>query len=165
MRLLFILLALFTLAHASDTMTEVQGADELQKELNSLNKQAEETLQQVDALSQLHAQLPGLPIEETKARVMRLASDSNFLRAGEELWKSKQRKHLMMIQAAFFVFMLLFKGWRQSRAQHWFKKTLVGLVCSLITWAGLSYVIPLIVLGKPFAVFTSTLWRVVVMGR
>lgn len=165
MKLILALLALAAFAHATGSMTEPQGADELQKELNGLNKQAEEALQKIDKLTSLPSPVTAQQMDAVKARVLRLANDDNFLQSVEALWKNEKRKELFLIQAGFFLFMLLFKAWRQSRAQHWFKKFLVGFACSVISWAGLIYVIPLIVLGKPFAVFTGTLWRVLVMGQ
>ncbi|MGZ3738655.1 MAG: hypothetical protein ACXVB9_04725 [Bdellovibrionota bacterium] len=157
------LLFLITLAHATGSLTEEQGANELAKELNGLNKQAEQVLQQVDKVTGFQPVTPQT-LDKTKETVLKLANDERFLSAAKGLWASEKRKELFLIQAGFFLFMMLFKAWRQSRAHHWFKRLLVGFALSLINWAGMLYVIPLLVLGEPFAIFTGTLWRVLMMG-
>jgi len=162
MRFCLLLLAI-TFAHATGNLTEEQGNDELAKELNGLNKQAEQVLQQVDKVAGFQPVSPQT-LDKTKETVLKLANDDRFLQAAKGLWANEKRKELLLIQAGFFLFMMLFKAWRQSRTHHWFKRLLVGFALSLITWAGMLYVIPLLVLGEPFAVFTTTLWRVLVMG-
>jgi hypothetical protein len=180
-KILFALL-LLAAAHAAGSMTEDQGAQELQKELNGLNKQAEDVLQQIDKLQVLPvpgqpgAALPQMPsmanlpvsgeqMNAVKERVYKIANDDRFMKAAEAVWKSPDRQKLLLIQLGFFLFMILFKAFLQSRTQHWFKKMLVGLMCTIITWVGLSYLIPIAVLGEPFFVVTSTLFKVLVLGQ
>jgi hypothetical protein len=139
---------------------------ELAKELEDYNKQAEQVIKQVDQLANLNvAPAAKERIDATKERALKLANDDRFLQSVKDLWNSDKRNLMLACQAGWFLFMLLFKAWRQSKAHHWFRRLLVGFVCSLFTWVGISYVIPLAVLGQPFVVFTGTLWRVLVMGQ
>jgi hypothetical protein len=138
-------------------------ADDVNKEIADLSRDAEKVMQQMDQLSKVNP-LSVQGVNAVKEKALRLATDDKFLRAAEDLWKNEKRNQMFLVQAGWFLFMLLFKAWRQSRTHHWFKRLLVGGACSLVTWIGLIYVIPLAVLGEPFGVFTGTLWRVLVMG-
>lgn len=133
------------------------------KEINDLVQQPNELLKQAEQLT-ANAPVSHEQIDVLKARALKLATDDRFLKSAEELWKSEKRKKMLAIQLAWFLFMTFFKSWRQSRTPHWFKRVLVGFACSVLTWVGLSYVIPAAVLGEPFLIFTGTLWRVLVTG-
>jgi hypothetical protein len=186
-KILFALFGIFWLvaAHAAGALSEEQGAQELQKELNGLNKQAEDVLQQIDKLQALPVpgqpgtdlpQIPQMPnmanlpisgeqFNAIKERALKLANDDRFMKAAEAAWKSPDRQKLLLIQLGFFLFMILFKAFLQSRARHWFKALLVGFACTIFTWVSLSYAIPLFVLGEPFQIVTSTLFKVMVLGK
>jgi hypothetical protein len=160
MRLLLTLL-LLPLAFANNN--DAPANEDIAKELEQYNRQAEQVLQQVDRLQNL-APVPPEQMDRLKRKALTLAHDDRFLQSAESLWKSESRNKMLLLQAGWFLFMLLFKAWRQSRSTHWFRRLLVGFACSLLTWIGLLYVIPLLALGEPFAVFTGTLWRVLVWG-
>jgi len=137
--------------------------EDLAKELEGFNKQAEQVLQQVDQLTKLQPVSPQ-QMDQVKEKALKLANDDRFLKSAEALWKNEKRNTMLLVQLGWFLFMLLFKAWRQSKTTHWFRRLLIGFACSCLTWFGLLYVIPLAVLGEPFGVFTGTLWRVLVMG-
>lgn len=145
--------------HAAGNNNE-QSADELAKELETYNKQAEQALQQIDKM--VGVSTPDPKLELIRQKAMRLASDDQFLKAAQDLWKHPDRNKMLAIQAAFFLFMIILKAWRQSRATHWFRKLLIGFFFSIFTLVGVSYAVPLLVLGEPFGVFTGTLFKVLV---
>ncbi len=107
---------------------------------------------------------PPSKLDEARRKAMRLAADDRFLKSAGELWSHPDRNKMLLIQLGFFIVMLIFKAWRQSRSTHWFKKLIVGFFFSILTWVGLVYLIPLLVLGEPFAVFTGTLFKVFLSG-
>lgn len=128
-------------------------------------KPADPQLEQAQqALQKLNTFVSGVAAdpraEKIKQKALLLAGDEKFIAAAQEMISSPKRKDMLFIQIGFFVIMLLVKGWRQSKAENWFQKMLIGFVCTVITVAGVSYFIPLFVLGTPFKIFTSTLWRV-----
>jgi uncharacterized BrkB/YihY/UPF0761 family membrane protein len=57
--------------------------------------------------------------------------------------------------------MFFAKAWRQARASNWFTRVLVGMVLSLFTWLVILLALPTMILGEPFRIFVSTLWRVI----
>ena len=137
--------------------------DEIVKEIGDFHGQAEQMMKQLEqkmGVAQQSGQAPS-PLDQARQKAMRLASDDRFLKSATDLWNNPNRPKMLYIQAAFFVFMLIFKAWRQSKVFHWFKKMLLGFFLTIFTWVGIAYVIPLIVLGEPFAVFTTTLFRVI----
>jgi len=137
--------------------------NEITKEMSDFHGQAAEMLNQLEKATA--APNGGMnTLDEARKKVMRLASDDRFLKSAGDLWQHSERNKMLLIQLGFFLFMLIIKAWRQAKTNHWFKRLLVGFFLSLTTWIGLAYVIPLAVLGEPFAVFTSTLFRVLLFS-
>lgn len=139
---------------------------DLGREMQDFHKQAEGMLKQLEQATGT-AQQNGQPpsqLDLARQKAMKLAADDRFLKSAGDLWGHPDRNKMLLIQLGFFLFMLIVKAWRQSKTQHWFKKMLVGFFFTLLTLVGISYVIPLIVLGEPFAVFTGTLFKVFIAG-
>lgn len=139
---------------------------ELGREMEDFHKQAQkmlEGLEQATGAAEKAGQSPS-QLDEARKKAMKLASDDRFLKAAGDLWASPHRNTMLLAQLGFFLFMLLVKAWLQSRPVHWFRKFLIGFFLNLVTLLGLAYVIPLIVLGEPFAVFTGTLFKVFFAG-
>ena len=133
-------------------------AEELSRELEQYNKQAEQALKRVE---QVLGSQPVSPeqVSVFKKKVLELANDDRFLKSAEMLWKSENRNKMLFIQLGWFVLMVLLKAWRKSKASHWFMKILIGLFFRILTWVGIVYAIPAIVMGEPFFVFTGTLFK------
>ncbi|HEY8280752.1 MAG TPA: hypothetical protein VIH99_14070 [Bdellovibrionota bacterium] len=155
-----------------------KAAQELNKELDGIHQQAQQVLNQVEKLAPPAPALPphdapplipGAPVlpenlEGMRQKLMTLAQDERFLKAVKDLWDHPDRNKLLAIQAAFFLFMIILKAFVQAKTVHWFKRLFLGFLFFVLTWAGILYVIPLVLLGEPFGIFTGTLWRVLVMG-
>ena len=139
---------------------------DLGREMEDFHKQAQkmlEGLEQATGAAEKAGQSPS-QLDVARKKAMRLASDDRFLQSVGELWNNPNRNTMLLAQLGFFLLMLILKAWRQSRALHWFRKLLIGFAFTVVTWVGLLYVIPLIVLGEAFAVFTGTLFKVFVAG-
>lgn len=142
----WLILCVALLAYASDGVED---------EVAELHKHSAEALKKLEGIS--FAQ-HGEKFEKVKFKVMNLASDDKFIKAVTDLWSHPNRNTSLVAQGVFFLFMLFFKAWRQSRARNWFTKILTGLVLSLFTWGMLIYVIPAIVIGEPFRIIAAKLW-------
>ncbi len=125
-------------------------------------QKADETMKRISGFMSGVAADPRM--EKLKQKAVLLASDEKFLQAAQAMWTSPKRKDMFLIQIGFFVLMLIVKAWQQSRSANWFQKFLIGTVCTVVTMVGISYVIPLLVIGPPFATFTGTLWRIFVVA-
>jgi|GEM_PF-4468634 len=145
--------------------------DEIVKEIGDFHSQAEQMMKQLEKSA--GGMLPngqpnpaggGSPLDNARRKMIQLASDDRFLKSAQDLWAHPDRPKMLLIQLGFFVFMLIIKAWRQSKVHHWFKRMMLGFVLTIFTWIGIAYVIPAIVLGEPFIVFTTTIFRVVAFG-
>ncbi len=134
---LLLLLPLFTWA---------DEAAELAKEMEQWREGA---LQQLQAI-QGQAKSQNQHLHAIQEKAARIASDETITRSAQELWSHPQRKNIIWWNLGFFVFMLFFKAWRQSKAKNWFTRLVTGSVLSLITWAGMIFVVPWAILGAPY---------------
>jgi hypothetical protein len=87
---------------------------------------------------------------EMQMKMLKLVMSEKFLKTAKDVWGSPDRPKVFIYQAAFFLFMLMIRAWQQSRVEHWFRRFLVGLACTVITWAGMAYFIPSIVIGMAY---------------
>ncbi len=150
-------------ANVSANANPLEGTSEaIAKNLEEYRKQAQQVILQLQKYIETSPADPKL--DKMRRVAMRLAGDDKFLQSAEDLWHSPNRNKMFTYQVGFFLLMLIIKAWWQSSARHWFQKFFIGLVCTLITWIGVSYLIPLLVLGAPFGVFTGTLWKAFVAG-
>ena len=141
--------------------------EEITKEIGDFHSQAEQMLKQLEKVTTGGASLNGgqpSSLDVARQKAMRLASDDRFLKSAADLWAHPDRPKMLLIQLGFFLFMMIIKAWRQSKVRHWFKRMLLGFVLTIFTWIGIAYVIPAIVLGEPFVVFTTTIFRVLAYG-
>jgi hypothetical protein len=83
-------------------------------------------------------------------KIFQLVSDEKFLRAATEVWDGPNRPTVVIYQVAFFLLMIVVRAWQQSKTEHWLMKTLIGFACTVITWAGVVYFVPRLILGEPF---------------
>lgn len=143
-----------------------QSAEDLNKEIQGINAQAQEALKKIDQLTKTASTTAAAPVtNELQRRVLKLGQDGGFLHTAETLWKNEKRAQMLLLQLGWFLFMTLLKGWRMAHMESWLKRIFVGWCFWIITWAGMVYGIPLLVLGRPFALFTSELWQVLVLGN
>jgi len=153
MNLFYLLLCLLP-AHAD-------GVEDLAKELEQRQKQVQ------GIVVGLQKKVGGGTVaqenvEKVKQKIIALASNEKFLQNIQSLWSHPDRNQLLVYQGLFFLFMLIFKAWRQAANKNWFMRLLVGLFLSVITWVGLAFVIPWIVFGDPYKEVLLTLWKVLV---
>lgn len=145
---------------------ENKEIEDVAKELTDFQGQAQQMMKQLEKVTSGLAPDGKQPttIDFARQKIMRLASDDRFLNSAAALWKHPEREKMLLIQLGFFLFMILIKAWRLAQASHWFKRLVLSVFLNIITIAGMLYVIPLLVLGEPFAVFTTTLFRLVAFG-
>lgn len=151
---LFLLLAfLLPLAQADE-------AEDLAKELEQRQKQVQGI---VDSLQKKVGGSAAAQenVEKAKQKIIALASDDKFLKNIQSLWSHPDRNQVMIYQGLFFLFMLIFKAWRQAATKNWFMRLVMGLFLSVITWVGLAFIIPWIVFGEPYKQVLITLWNVI----
>lgn len=138
--------------------------EDLQREL----EQAQENMQKAqenaqNMLRQLQEKTGGALGNEKLAvvreKVMKLANNPDFLTAAGELFTHPKRSKVLVINLIFFVFMIILKAWRQSKASNWFVKMIVGFSFTIITWAGMVYFIPSFVFGPVYQVFLGSIWK------
>jgi hypothetical protein len=152
-RLLLLLTLLLSLPALAD------GVDEMGREAEGIQRNIEQVRR---VLQERMGGLPGIDqqtIETMRRKVMVLAADKTFLKAAGDLWQSPNRNTLLVAELIFAVFMYFFKAWRQAKASNWFTRLLTGLSLSLVTWAGVGFVLPAIILGAPYRIVVTTLWR------
>ena len=77
--------------------------DDIAKELQQYQKQAEQVLNQVENLAN-KAPVSSAQLDATKEKALKLANDDHFLRAVEALWKSEKRDTMLLSQFGFFLF-------------------------------------------------------------
>lgn len=155
MKFFYLLLFLPLLSFADE-------AEELAKEMETMQKDVLKATQTIQQKVGGAPAMPGLSTEgisKIKDKLVKLASDETFLKSAQEVWASPQRNNLLIAQGVFFLVMILFKAWRQSKSENWFWKFLVGCFLNLVTWVGLVVVIPVVVLGDPYWVILKTLWK------
>ncbi len=151
MKFLFLLLCLNVASANENIEQEIQKAhEEVQKVLGGL----QEKMQAAN----------GDKMALVRQKAFALATDQRFLQAAEDIWTHPNRKTLLWVELGWFLFMVLIKAWRQAKANHWFKKFMVGFFLSLFTWLMMVLAIPAIILGEPFHIFVGTLWRVLLSG-
>jgi hypothetical protein len=139
------------------TAARADENDDLAQELGQFHKDAEKILRQ---LQQKATGLNGDSLRGAREKAMRLATDDKFLSSVKELWSHPSRNTLLGAEVVFLLVMLFVKAWRQARAGNWFTKVLWSLFLSLFTWVGIVLILPYFILGEPFRVVVSTLWRV-----
>lgn len=83
-------------------------------------------------------------------KVFQLVSNEKFLKTAAEVWNHPNRTTVMIYQVGFFFMMLVVRAWQQARWDHWFPKALVAMACTVISWAGIIYFLPRIILGTAF---------------
>ncbi|MGE3262250.1 MAG: hypothetical protein AB7K68_10765 [Bacteriovoracia bacterium] len=135
------------------------GTDDIEKDLLDLQQSVEGVLHKFNTSSR---GTPASQLDVARRKVFALAEDKQFLKAMNELWANPHRNQLLIVQGIFFAVVFLLKAWRQAKAANWFTRIFVGLFFSFITWGGLLYVIPAVVLGEPYRIFVGTIWRVLV---
>lgn len=177
MKIFLSVLALFLFS--SQELPAVEGGgiepekemEQITKELGDFKGQAEEVIKQLEKVAPganpgaaTQPGAPATPLDIARQKAMRLANDERFLKNATDLLAHPARKKMLYIQIGFFIFMLLLKAWGQSKVQNWFKRMLLGFVLTILMCFGLSYVIPVFVLGEPFVVVTTTIFRVFVFG-
>lgn len=139
---------------------------DLGKDMEDFHKQAEKMLQQLETATGT-AQKNGQPptqLDLARQKAMKLASDDRFLNSLTAIWAHPQRNNMLLFQLGFFLFIVVLKAWINSRPKHWFRKLLIGFFVNILTVITISYVIPLLVIGEPFAVVTGTIFRVFIAG-
>ena len=143
------------------------ATEDVEKELLEIQKNAQDVIDGLNQRLNGPGGGPGQPaislnqIDTARRKAMALATDEKFLKAANALWNDPRRNDLLIAQAIFFVVIFLLRAWRQAKAKNWFTRIIVGFFFTLILWAGLAYVLPRIVLGEPYQVFVSTIWRVI----
>jgi hypothetical protein len=139
---------------------DINANEDLGKELSEFSRKADQILNQANNVAQSVSAVP-VNLNNLQVKALTLARDQRFIQSIESIWQNKEkRKRLLLVELAWFFFMMSFKAWRQSRVDHWFKRMIVGLACTILMWIGLFYLIPLVILGEPFGIVTGTLWRV-----
>lgn len=98
-------------------------------------------------------------IQELKQKVLLLANDDEFLAATQELVNHPKRQDFLLYELGFFLFIMLVKIYQQAKAANWFWRLAIGFVSNLFFIVVGFYLLPLIVFGRPFGVFTGALWR------
>ncbi len=128
-------------------------AEELAKEMQQFQ---ESTLKQLQVIQE-KARGPGDQLGLLREKAVKLATNESFMKAVEEVWSHPKRATVLWANLGFFIFMILIKAWRQSKAKNWFTKMLVGLVITLITWAGMIFLVPWLVMGNSYKVLIMNL--------
>lgn len=139
-------LLLFSVVYANDVETEVK----------ELQQKSAEVLQQIQNMP---VSLNGAKFDAVRVKAMKLASDERFIKAATDLWSHPNRNTVLIVQGVFYLFMILFKSWKQSQASNWFSKAITGLFLSVFSWVMLIYCIPAFILGAPYRIVISTLWN------
>lgn len=144
-------------------LTAPAFADDLEKDLRDFQSNAAGIIEKIEAtgLGASNATSGAAEhLDVARRKLMALASDKQFLNAMNALWTSPDRNLLLICQGVFLLVMILLRAWRQAKAANWFTRLLVGFAFTILIWIGIAGVIPAIVLGEPYRVFVSTLWRV-----
>lgn len=154
MKLLLLLTFLLTpaLSFADGTDEIGREAEGLQRNMDQVRRVLQERLGNLPAVDQAQ-------VEAVRRKVMALAGDQKFLKAAGDLWQSSERNTLLIAELVFGIFMYFFKAWRLAKASNWFTRTLSGLFLSLFSWLVMLLVLPSLILGEPFRVVVSSLWR------
>lgn len=147
---LLLLLTVFSFANEND---------ELARELEQYRRDAEKLLQQIQEKT---AGMDTTKLSQARGKIMELAADERFVQSVTDLWNHPKRNTLLVAELIFLVVMFFVKAWRQAKARNWFTKLLTGMFLGLFTWIGVLLILPYIVLGEPFKVVMTTLWRVFV---
>jgi hypothetical protein len=128
-------------------------AEELTREMQEFQQS---TLKQLQLIHE-KAKGPGDQIGQLREKAVKLATNETFMKAVEEVWSHPKRSTVLLVNLGFFIFMVLVKAWRQSKARNWFTKMIVGFVFTLITWAGMIFLVPWIVLGNSYKILITNL--------
>lgn len=133
--------------------------EDVDKELKEIQQHGKDMEQAVQKAMGVLEPLGGA--QKLQQKALTLASDKNFLDAAAKLWQHPNRNILMGCELGFFVFMLFFKAWRQSKNSHWFRRFISGAFYNLLSLAGLSFVLPALILGEPFLTVLRTVWTTI----
>ncbi|MCO5143438.1 MAG: hypothetical protein M9962_10155 [Oligoflexia bacterium] len=107
------------------------------------------------------------PIIETatttwaREKMSSLLSNDKFIVALGELREKAKSKTFLWIEIGFFLLMILFRTWRQSKSRNWFTRYSVGLVLTLFIWSGVLFLIPALWIGEPFHIVLGTIFQVI----
>ncbi|RZA08924.1 MAG: hypothetical protein EOP11_03330 [Proteobacteria bacterium] len=150
---IFIILLFFASLGAADDVDDInRDIEGLQQNMNQVRRVLQERMG--------GAGIDQAQVEKARRKVMVLAGDQKFLKSAGDLWNSPARNTLLVAQLIFAIFMYFFKAWRQSKAGNWFTRLLSGLFWSVVSLAVLTLALPALILGEPFRIVLSTLWRV-----
>ncbi len=131
-------------------------AEELAKEMEAWQ---ESTLKQLQ-LIQEKANVPGGQMSAIQAKALQIAGNEKILQAANAIWQHPNRNKVLWVNLGFFIFMILVKAWRQSKCRNWFTKLVVGLLFTIITWVGMGFFVPWVVLGSPYKVLVTQVFQV-----
>lgn len=146
----FVALFLSVLAQADE-------AEDLAKEMEQWREGA---LKQIEMI-QGQAKSQNQHLHAIQEKAARIASDETITKSAQELWAHPQRKNVIWWNIGFFVFMLFFKAWRQSKSKNWITRLLSGLILSLVTWSGMIFFVPWAILGAPYKTLITRLIQIV----
>lgn len=92
--------------------------------------------------------------------LMNLASQPEFLKIVGELVDHPRKRELIYTQVGMLIFLILFRAWRASQIQGWFRKLWMSIWTFAIFLVLSSYVAPRIILGEPYLKLTGMVYAV-----